>query len=1330
MKQFYLPIRLNLYLIAIFILSFNVMKSQPWQENLNNNQKKNFFEVQKSFEYYWKGKDVTQKGIGWKQFKRWEWFWEQRVYPNGELPNPMQTYNEKLNSTIKKQKKDNIQTVGVWSFLGPETSTGGYGGLGRVNCIREHPNYSNVLFAGSSGGGLWMTTNNGVTWTPKTDNIQSMGVTDLVIDPTNSNVIYIATGDGDAGDTYSVGVLKSTDAGTTWNLTGLNWDVSQGRTINRLLMHPNNPDIIYAGCSNGIYKTINGGTTWSQIYTSSVKDMEFKPGTPSTIYASKTTIIRSTDEGTTWSQLTNGLPTSGVQRIALAVTPADPNYVYALMSGANSGFFGLYQSVSGGDSWTLMSTTPNILGWNTSGSDAGGQGWYDLGFAVSQTSANEIYSGGINVWKSTNGGINWTCMTNWTSTAHADQHDLWFAPGTNRLYAGNDGGVYKTTNNGTNWSWIGSGLSITQFYKLGCSVTNPNLVIAGAQDNGTKFKGNTSWSDVIGGDGMEACIDHTNSNIMYGELYYGQILKSTNSGVSFNYMSLPTEFSQGYGAWVTPFVMHPTNSSILYVGYKNVHKTTDGGASWTKISSFTSGSLNVLHVAPSNPDYIYASTGTSSLQRTSNGGTTWTALALPCTKAMTYIAISQNDPLKIWASFSGYTVGQKVYFSTDGGTNWTNISGTLPNVPVNCVVYQKDFFNRIYIGTDIGVYYKDDNTPDWVDFSTNLPNVVISELEIQYSSGKMRAATFGRGLWEAEIPTTVVTLPTPVLATPLNNAIDVTINPNLTWNPVTNATGYILQYSNYSDFSSITQTTATNTNININGLYFNSNYYWRVKATNGNNTSEWSPSNHFTTINLVLDAPTLSTPANNSTGVVINPALTWNSVTNATGYVVQYSPDSNFGTLTEVALTGTSTNIEGLSYLAPYYWRVKATNNNISSNWSSIFNFTTINMVLDLPVLVSPSNSATGVSINPVLTWNTVVNATGYILRYSKDINFTTSTEISLSATSYSLTGLANTTKYYWQVRATNGNILSNWSSSFSFTTTSTILSAPDLSSPVNNSTNVALIKSLSWKSVTNAKGYILQYSKESDFSTYTEVKSTSTSYRLSGLDYWTTYYWRVKAYSGNLTGNWSTKWNFVTLSSKLSKPALISPESSVKNVSKSPTFVWTSVQNAIDYKLQYSTDFFFGTYQELSSDDTTVSASGLTKNTVYYWRVQSVNGSITSDWTAARCLKTVNSDGKYGEGEEYSNNNSISLDNISLDCYPNPFSNSANIDIYMPYDDVIEVAVYSMLGEKLLPITTGRYKIGKYSFNIKNDNMASGIYMLVLKSGNNVITKSIIINK
>lgn len=387
-----------LAVVALLLISFvpTIASAQPWMESLPESDRHNFYDIQRAFNQYWQGKDYEEKGKGWKVFKRWEWFWEQRVYPSGEFPNPMQLYDESQRVAAFRGKSNSV-LGGNWTEMGPSQSTGGYSGIGRLSCVRIDPTNSNIIYVGTPAGGLWKSTNAGTTWTTNTDELPSLGVTDVLIDPANTNTMYIATGDGDGGDTYSVGVMESTDGGATWNTTGLNWATSQARRISRLLMYPGSANMILAAGS-GIYKTTDSGVTWTQTHASTHKDMEFKPGDPSIVYASTSsgTVRRSTNSGDTWTTLNNGIPTTG-GRVALGVTPANPEYVYALYAASSGGGFGgMYRSTNAGNSWTLMSNAPNLLGWEVDGSDANGQGSYDLAVAVSQTNPDEVYTGGVN----------------------------------------------------------------------------------------------------------------------------------------------------------------------------------------------------------------------------------------------------------------------------------------------------------------------------------------------------------------------------------------------------------------------------------------------------------------------------------------------------------------------------------------------------------------------------------------------------------------------------------------------------------------------------------------------------------------------------------------------------------------------------------------------------------------------------------------------------------------------------------------------------------------------------------------------------------------------
>jgi PKD repeat protein len=758
--------RLFLLSISCFI-SFS-SSTQEWVEMMKD-PNANFYETQAAFESYWAGKTI-QKGKGYKAFKRWEHYMKPRVYPTGNVTLPSKNY------TNYKQWEADLaaqgipkSTNGTWSIIGPIGKPTG-GGAGRLNFIRFDPTNSNTIWVGAPDGGLWKTTNGGTNWTTNTDQLTTIGVSDVAIDPTNTQIMYLATGDSDGSDTYSIGLLKSTDGGNTWNTSGLTWATTLGRTIGRVLVNPNNPQIILVFASNGIHRSTNGGTTFSQVSTIGVSDGEFKPGDPNTVYACGTTFRRSTDGGATWTAVT--LPLTGIGRLSMAVSAGNTAYVYLLAANnTDNGYKGLMRSTNSGTSFTSQSTTPNILGFDN-GADAGGQGWYDLAIAVSPTNAEEVIIGGINHWRSTNGGSTWTMISHWYGGfqkpyVHADVHDIQFLPGSGTtILSANDGGFFKTTNSGGSWTDLSSNLAIAQQYRFSLSTSSASMILAGHQDNGTNRTTNlTAWTEVGGGDGMDCFIDRTNNNRQISSVYYGDYSRTLTGGATFADIADPA----GQGEWVSPIHQDPVDANIAYTGGRAAfYKTSNIWASsvtWTTMGTPppAAGTITEFAIAPSNNQVIYAlKDGSGGVSKSTNGGTAFTSCATPTTAASpTWVAISNTDPNVVFVVYSGYSATNKVFKSTNGGTSWTNISTGLPNVPVNCIVYQNGAAggDGVYIGTDVGVYYRDNGTNGWIDFSSGLPNCAVTDLEIYYATNRLRAATFGRGTWDSDLYSSVPTAP-------------------------------------------------------------------------------------------------------------------------------------------------------------------------------------------------------------------------------------------------------------------------------------------------------------------------------------------------------------------------------------------------------------------------------------------------------------------------------------------------------------------------------------------------------------------------------------------
>lgn len=755
---------------------FSFSQTMNWVEIMKN-PNANFYETQEAFESYWAGKTI-EKGKGYKVFKRWENHMAPRVYPSGNITLPSQNY------TNYKQWETDLAAAGIpkstngnWQIIGPIGKPSG-GGAGRLNFIRFDPTNSNTIWVGAPDGGLWKTTNGGTSWTTNTDQLTVIGCSDVAIDPTNSQTMYLGTGDSDGDDTYSIGLLKSTDGGATWNTTGLTWAVNQGRTIGRVLINPTNTQIIMVFSNAGIFRSTNGGTTFTTATGSfACSDAEFKPGDPNIVYASGGSFRKSTNGGTTWTAVT--LPLTGIARLSITVTASNSNYVYLLASStSDSGFKGLMRSSDSGTSFTTRSTTPNVLGWDN-GNDSGGQGWYDLAIAASPTNAEEIIIGGINQWKSTNGGTSWTLQTHWYGgyqkpLVHADIHDIQYLPGSGTtIFSANDGGFFKTTNGGTGWTDFSSNLAIAQQYRFSISALSANIILAGHQDNGTNRTNNlTSWTEVGGGDGMDCLIDRTNNNRQISSVYYGDYSRTLTGATNFADITDPT----GQGAWVSPIRQDPVDANIAYsAGRTTLYKSSNIWATsvtWTTMGTPQgTGSIIELAVAPSNNQIIYClKTGSGGVSKSTNGGTSFASCATPTTSAYpTWVAVSNTDPNVVFVTYSGYSAANKVFKSTTGGTSWTNISSGLPNVPVNCVVYHNGAAggDGIYVGTDIGVYYRDNSTNGWIDFSQGLPNCEVSDLEIYYATGRLRAATFGRGTWDSDLYSS--TPSTPVASFTANN---------------------------------------------------------------------------------------------------------------------------------------------------------------------------------------------------------------------------------------------------------------------------------------------------------------------------------------------------------------------------------------------------------------------------------------------------------------------------------------------------------------------------------------------------------------------------------
>ncbi|MCF8369546.1 MAG: hypothetical protein K9G76_10925 [Bacteroidales bacterium] len=788
----------KLVLSLLLVSAAFIVKAQNWTDNLDKQKLQNnelkFNDYQKAFYDYWEPFDVKNgyyevngeaiKAPGWKQFKRWEWLAETRIDGDGNFPSTSTV--EQMDIYYKNYPDAGKSISGNWTNIGYNATNGGYQGIGRVNCIAFHPSNTNTFWLGAPSGGLWKSADGGVNWTVLTDNNSELGISAIAVTSnyTTSNTIYIGTGDRDGGSAWSlgggnthdnegVGVLKSTDGGATWT-SSLSFTPSQKIVVYDLLINPTNDNNLIAATGNGIYETTNAGSSWTQITTNVCTDLEYRPGSTTVFYGAFINgkyILTFTKSGT-WSWSTYTLVGSASSRTELAVSANNSSYVYALTVNGGGGLEAIYRSTNSGVSYTKVIDGSvagnNLLGYNCTPSTTTGQGTYDVFITANPSNANDVYVGGINVWRidfSGSSPYTPTIKSHWSTTCggnvnivHADQHCCEFQPGTSNIFLGNDGGIYKSTDYGSNWTDLSNTLTINQIYRIGQAAQSANDIIIGLQDNGTHFYSAGSWvmDGVLGGDGMECLIDPSDINTQYGEYPNGAIRRTTNQWASNSDI---TTGLTGSGTWVTPFILDPNNSNTIYVGYQDVFKSTDQGNSWTKLTTWAGSTIRSIAVAPSNSSYIYAATLTA-IFKTTNGGTLWSDITsgLPVSNGnITYVTVKNNDPNTVWVTIGGFNT-DAVYQTTNGGTTWTNISSGLPQLPAMSIVQNKlnSSKDELYVAMTQGVWVKY-GAANWIAFKTGLPNVMCTEMDIYYdsntpSNSRLRVGTFGRGLWESSLP--------------------------------------------------------------------------------------------------------------------------------------------------------------------------------------------------------------------------------------------------------------------------------------------------------------------------------------------------------------------------------------------------------------------------------------------------------------------------------------------------------------------------------------------------------------------------------------------------
>ncbi len=725
-----------------------------------------------------------------KHWARFEWEMSSRVTAQGDLFD----YNKHLIQETRKYEtlhpEINAATAsagGNWSLVGPNNVVYGHGrsiGQGRIDRIAFHPTSANTFYVGSPSGGLWRTTDGGSSYTCLTNSLPNLSVSGIVVDRTNANVIYILTGDGDSGNgtlvnTFGyrragIGVWKSTDGGATWQQLGGAAVLGNGY---RLVQSNIDENVLLAATTQGIFRTGNGGITWTQSRTGICHDVQFKPAS-GVAYAcgddpgtNNYWFETSVDGGNFFSNTsTFNNSITATNRASIGVSPNNANTVYLLCGPGNTGnntYTGFFRSTNSGTNFTRQSTSPNVFADDAAGGSD--QSTYDNCIAVNPTNINRVVVGGLVVFGSTNGGSNFSNLSKyWDGVtgpsddyAHPDQHALAYNPLDNKLYLCNDGGLYVSTDNGTSWAPKYANLPTGQPYHFAVFEGDPNQILVGNQDNGIQLReeGNSTFHQASSGDGFDMDFMHDDEDDFFG-VVNTKVYRSTYDGFS---SSQKLDFAPNF---FPAMAIHETNTDRFFAGLAQFHRYEHYCCSSDVDDVFNVPCSWAIATCPSWASRIYIAGdstfgpsnqfGRGSMRRSDDGGSTWTRLDnnsgfpdMNLVPRITYIAVRPNDSGAVWITIGGGPgVPGRVYFSSNSGATWTNMTQGLPDVPVNCIAV--DANNNAYIGNDFGVFYRGSNWNSWKPFSNNLPRCPVTDIKLSPSIFKVRATLFGRGLWQTD----------------------------------------------------------------------------------------------------------------------------------------------------------------------------------------------------------------------------------------------------------------------------------------------------------------------------------------------------------------------------------------------------------------------------------------------------------------------------------------------------------------------------------------------------------------------------------------------------
>ncbi len=650
-------------------------------------------------------------------------------------------------------------TAGVWQEIGPRRIPDGqtYGTnridvIGRVSSIAVDPGNPKHLLVGSAGGGIWESQDTGATWAPRTDQLPSLAIGAVTFDPSAPGRVYAGSGEGNFYWNLGAGVYKSTDGGATWTVAASAPFVGVG--FFDLVVDPKSPSVLYAATTNGFYKSANGGASWTKKRSGMCWDISVHPsgGTVDILATFGDGLFLSTDAGNSFAPVAlPSPPSSAWLRLAVDRVATSPDVAYVFGAAGAAAF--LWRRA--GTTWKKIKLPavnrdpyPNPKKLEIS------QAEYDWYVAAPPDSTGRVFIGAIDTFRGRLTGSTWkwtNVTTHGGNSIHPDQHCLTFSPNDSKIiYAGNDGGIFRSADAGATWKALNKGLGICEIEYLASDPNTWKWLLAGLQDNGTiTYTGSTDWDTVGDGDGGDCGVNQLNPDVVYHSYYNVSLERSANKGISWTDLK-PPPFS-AFDRPPTSLFYPPVEVSALTVaiGAKSLVVTRSGAGPWTTFPlGLSSGEL---------PSAMRAVDANTLLLGTTNGGilnivwngTKWTKtqLASPAPRYISCIAVDPSNAQRIWVTVS-QVGGGSVYRSDNGGTSWVNCTAGLPpNIPMNAVVADPANYKRVWVAADVGVYQSTNLGSSWAPFSSGLPNAMAVDLILHKQDRMLICATRNRGAW-------------------------------------------------------------------------------------------------------------------------------------------------------------------------------------------------------------------------------------------------------------------------------------------------------------------------------------------------------------------------------------------------------------------------------------------------------------------------------------------------------------------------------------------------------------------------------------------------------